>query len=51
MNENHAMRIAAYYWEICLLQRLLHIGLIEQEAYDGIQRIAAEDYGVVLNCV
>ena len=43
MNENKAKQAAALYWEACFLRRLLQMGLIDQEAFEGICRIAAED--------
>ena len=48
MNENKAKQTAALYWEACFLRRLLQMGLIGQEAFEGICRIAAEDYGTTL---
>lgn len=45
MNEDQAKRDAAFFWEVCLLRRMLQMGLIDQAAFEGVCRIAAEDYG------
>lgn len=48
MNEKQTQQNAAYFWEVCMLRRLLQRGLINRAAFEGICRIAAEDYGATL---
>lgn len=49
MNEKQIQQNAAYYWEVCILKRMLQMGLINRAAFEGICRIAAEDYGATLS--
>ena len=48
MSEKQAQQNAAFFWEVCILKRLLQMGLIDRKAFEGICRIAAEDYGATL---
>lgn len=48
MNEKQTQQNAAYYWEVCILKRMLQMGFINRSAFEGICRIAAEDYGATL---
>lgn len=34
----------AFYFEICILQSLVHMGYISEKDYNSIAEIAAEDY-------
>lgn len=48
MNDKKTKQAAALYWEVCFLRRLLQMGFIDPDAFEGICRIAAEDYEATL---
>lgn len=48
MNDKKTKQAAALYWEVCFLRRLLRMGFIDLDAFEGICRIAAEDYEATL---
>jgi hypothetical protein len=41
----HQKNNSALYYEFCILRILLKSGIINKKAFDGIVKIAAEDYG------
>lgn len=45
---NQQKNNSALYYEFCILRILLKNGIINQKAFDGIVKIAAEDYGATL---
>ena len=47
INEKHNCN-NAYYFEICILQSLVHMGYISKKDYNIIAEIAAEDYEATL---
>lgn len=47
VNEKHNCN-NAYYFEICILQSLVHMGYINEKDYNSIAEIAAEDYEATL---
>ena len=45
---NTEIKNTSLYYEICALKRLLNMGYITQQAYEGIIKIATEDYNSTL---
>ncbi len=45
---NTEIKNTSFYYEICALKRLLDMGFITQQAYEGIIKIATEEYNSTL---
>lgn len=45
---NTEIKNASFYYEVCALKRLLNMGYITQQTYEGIVKIATEDYNSTL---
>ena len=45
---NTEIKNNSLYYEICALKRLLDMGFITQQAYEGIIKIATEEYNSTL---
>lgn len=44
-NKNQLNNDSAFYWSVCVLQRLRDMGLLTQKEYETIKSISANHYG------